>query len=294
MDTYKFHDITLHFLDGNRGCMDGGRYFGPLPRAVWGKRIPFDQNNLIAEQADPILIQYSGRNILIDGGYGNSKMTDKMIRNEGVLSENMTVDSLAKLDLRPENIDIILLTHMHYDHVSGLSYKKGNHIYSQFPNADIYVSNIEFEDAKHPNVRTRGTYVEDSWKPIEHQIKTFEDHIEVMKGIDMYRMGGHSRGLANVVLTQKGERMLHLSDNLPMSFHNKSVYVTGLDDYPMDVIAAKQKWFEEGNRRGDAFFFYHDAYYTVVKWDPSGKKMIECQKRSTPPYLEMPSETLES
>ena len=287
MDTYKFHEMTLHFLDGNRGKMDGGRYFGPLPRAVWGKRVPFDENNMISEQDDPILIQYRDHNILIDAAYGNSKMTDKMIRNEGVLSENMMVESLAKLNLSPEHIDIVLLTHMHYDHASGLSYKDGEEIYPQYPNAKIYVTQKELDAAKHPNIRTRGTYAKDSWQPIEYQFVTFDNHIEIVEGIDMHHMGGHSIGLANVVLSQNGERMIHLSDNMPMSFHNKSVYVTGLDDYPMDVIAAKQKWFEEGLERGDYFFFYHDAYYTVVKWDKEGKEIVDCQKRTTSPYLEM-------
>ena len=287
MDTYKFHGMTLHFLDGNRGRMDGGRYFGPLPRAVWGSRVPYDNENMIAEQDDPILIQYKGRNLLIDAGYANSKMSEKMLRNEGVLSENMTVASLATLGLTPEDIDTVLLTHMHYDHASGLTYKEGEEILSQFPHAKIYVSETELYEAMHPNARTRGTYAEDNWQPILSQFETFTDHIEIMEGIDMYLMGGHSKGISNVVLTQEGQRMIHLSDNMPMNFHNKSVYVTGLDDYPMDTIAAKQHWFEEGIKRGDAFFFYHDAYYTFVKWDSTGKQIIDCQRRSTPAYLPM-------
>ena len=99
MNTFEFHDMTLTFLEGNQTLIDGGKYFGPVPRVVWGRKMPYDEKNRVSQTVDPILIQYKDHNILVDAGHGNSKLTAKQIRNEEIYSENFTLDSLKKLGL---------------------------------------------------------------------------------------------------------------------------------------------------------------------------------------------------
>ena len=285
MDQFKFHDMTLHFLEGNQSYIDGGKYFGPVPRVVWGKKMPYDENNNVSQTVDPILIQYQGHNILIDAGFGNSKYSDKMIRNEGIQSENMTIDSLGQLGLTPEDIDIILMSHLHNDHVGGLSRLEDGKLISNYPNATIYINDIEWDEVRRPNDRTKGTYLKENWEPIQDQVVTFSDHLQVMNGIEMNHMGGHSNGISNIILTQNGEKMIHLSDNFMTHWHINPLYVTALDDYPMDTIAAKKKWLLTGIQEGAYFFFYHDPYYTVIQWDTDGKEMLFAQERSKTPLI---------
>ena len=273
--------MTLTFLEGNQTLIDGGKYFGPVPRVVWGRMMPYDENNNVSQTVDPILIQYKDHNILVDSGHGNSKLNAKQIRNEAIFSENMTIESLAKVGLSPEDIDIILITHMHNDHIGGLSRKLENgEIVKNYLNAKIYINETEWNEAIAPNDRTKGTYLEYNWQPIEDQVVLFGDHIEIMENIEMNHMGGHSNGISNIILSQADEKMIHLSDNFITHWHNKPLYVTGIDDYPMDTIKAKEKWLGEAFENGYYFFFYHDPYYTVIQYGPDGKEMLYSQRRS--------------
>lgn len=281
MDTFKFHDMTLTFLEGNQTLIDGGKYFGPVPRVVWGRKMPFNEDNNVSQTVDPILIQYQGKNILVDAGHGNSKLTAKQIRNEEIFSDNMTLDSLAKLGLTGEDIDIILVTHMHNDHIGGLSSKnEEGEIVKNYPNAKIYINETEWNEAINPSKRTSGTYLPHNWQPIEDQVELFADHIEIMENIEMNHMGGHSNGISNILLHQAGETMIHLSDNFITHWHNNPLYVTGIDDYPMDTIKAKEKWLNEAFENAYYFFFYHDPYFTVIQYEPDGKTMKFSQRRS--------------
>lgn len=280
MNTFEFHDMTLTFLEGNQTLIDGGKYFGPVPRVVWGRKMPYDEKNRVSQTVDPILIQYKDHNILVDAGHGNSKLTAKQIRNEEIYSENFTLDSLKKLGLTGEDIDIILVTHMHNDHIGGLSRKtESGDIVKNYPNAKIYINDIEWKEATEPNKRTQGTYLKDNWQPIEDQVILFNDSIKIMENIEMHHMGGHSNGISNIILSQNDEKMIHVSDNFITHWHNNPLYVTGIDDYPMDTITAKEKWLTEAFEKGYYFFFYHDPYYTVIQYEPDGKTMRYSQRR---------------
>ena len=121
MDEFKFHDMKLTWLKGGVNYLDGGTMFGVVPKALWSRRYDVDENNLIELTTDPILIQYDGKNILIDSGIGKGKLDEKMKRNLGVTEETKVEECLAKLELTPADIDIILMTHLHNDHAAGLT-----------------------------------------------------------------------------------------------------------------------------------------------------------------------------
>lgn len=144
MDQFTFHDMTLTWLDGGLNYLDGGTMFGPVPKILWSKKYDVNENNLIELTAHPILIQYQNKNILIDTGLGNDKLSDKMKRNLGIANESSVVKGLNELELQPADIDIILMTHMHNDHAAGLTKWEGEQLVSVFPNAEIYASQVEW------------------------------------------------------------------------------------------------------------------------------------------------------
>lgn len=121
MDQFTFHEMTLTWLDGGLNYLDGGTMFGPVPKVLWSKRYEVNENNLIELAAHPILIRYEGKNILIDTGLGNGKLSDKMKRNLGIVDESNMLAELAELGIEPEEIDYILMTHLHNDHAAGLT-----------------------------------------------------------------------------------------------------------------------------------------------------------------------------
>lgn len=271
METLSFGKWKLTWLNGGVTHLDGGAMFGVVPKALWSKKYPVNDKNQIELRTDPILIQTGERNILIEAGLGKGKLSDKQKRNFGATEESSVEEDLQKLGLTPEDIDTIIMTHLHFDHVCGLSKWDApqNKYVSVFPNATIYASEVEWKEMKNPNIRSINTYWEMNWQGIEEQVKTFEMETTIMEGINMIHTGGHSDGHSIVELTQGEETILHMADLMPTHAHSPSLWVLAYDDYPMTSIEAKEKWIKEGIRRNAWFTFYHDAFYRAVKWDES-------------------------
>lgn len=280
MDTYNFHDMKLAWLDGGVNFLDGGTMFGVVPKALWSRKYDVDENNLIELRTDPIYISYEGKHILIDSGIGKGKLTDKQKRNLGVRSETKVEESLAELGLTPADIDIVLMTHLHNDHAAGLTGWKGEELVSVFPNAEIHVSQVEWDEMRNPNIRSRNTYWKENWEPVQHQVKTFESQVEVLPGVEMVHTGGHSDGHCIVKLTQNGETLLHMGDIMPTHAHSNPLWVLAFDDYPMTSIFAKEKLMKEALPNRYRFIFYHDAVYRLIQWDESGKEITESVERT--------------
>lgn len=273
---YTFHDMTLTWLEGMRyKLQDGGTLFGPVPKAVWQRFFPVNEHNQIPEILAPILIQYQGKNYLIDAGLGTDKLNDKQKRNLGVHSDNQVEASLAKLGLTASDIDVILMTHMHNDHAGGLTkLNEEGELVSTFPNASIYMTGIEWQEVRQPNNRTKGTYLRENWEAVQGQVRTFEGKLQVAPGITMIHTGGHSNGLAIIKLDQAGETMIHMSDLMLTHAHKNPLWVGAVDDYPMDSVAAKEVYLPQAFQNGWKFFFYHDPFYAVLQYDETGQKIV--------------------
>ena len=280
MNEFVFHNMKLNWLNGGLNFLDGGTMFGPVPKVLWSRKYNVDENNLIELRTDPILLQYENKNILIDTGLGNGKLNEKMKRNLGVTDESYVEENLMELGVTPSDIDIILMTHLHNDHAAGLTKWENEQLVSVFPNAIIYTSQIEWDEMRDPNIRSRNTYWKENWEPVQDQVKTFENGITVMPGIEMIHTGGHSNGHSVIKLRQNDETILHMGDLMPTHAHSNPLWVLAYDDYPMDSIFSKEKLMKEGLEGNYWFSFYHDAVYRLVKWDESGKKIVECVKKS--------------
>lgn len=282
VDFGKFH---MTFLDNLKALNDGGTHFGPVPRAVWNRKYPVDNNNQIPQVIDPILLQYEGQNILIDTGLGTSKMDKKAMRNAGISEEAKLIDSLAEIDIKPEHIDMVIMTHMHNDHAGGLTTLVDGVIKSTFPKATIYINNIEWDEVRNPNKRTAGTYLKDNWEPIQDQVKTWEESFEVNEAISLHHTGGHSNGHSIVLIKQDNEELILMGDLMLTIAHRNPLWVSALDDYPMDSIAAKEKWLTYAFENNCRFIFYHEPFYAMVQFDKEGKEIVNSVKRKKEPLV---------
>lgn len=283
LDKYIFHEVTFTWLDGVTLNTDGGTLFGPVPRTLWGRYYPYNEKNQMPSVADPILVQYQDKNYLIDTSLGVDKLDDKTKRNLGLVADGGIDESLAQLNLSREDIDVVMMTHMHNDHAGGLSYLKDDQLISSYPNAVIYVNEKEWADVQNPNDRTKSTYLKENWQPIKDQVQTFDQRLEVAPGITMEHTGGHSRGHSIIRFEQNGETMLHLSDIFLSFVHINPLWVAGVDDYPMDSIAAMKKYMKEALPQHYRFLFYHDPFYRVVEYTEDGKNIqyaLKCSKES--------------
>lgn len=278
MEQLVIGDITLTWLNGGVTHLDGGAMFGVVPKPLWSKKYPHNEKNQIELRTDPILVKAGSKNILIESGIGNGKLTDKLKRNFGVLEESSIDKSLAELGLTTSDIDIVLMTHLHFDHACGLTKWENEQLVATFDNAVIYASDVEWQEMRNPNIRSKATYWKDNWETIEHQVNTFTDKLEVVPGITMIHTGGHSDGHSIILLESQNEQAIHMADIMPTHAHQNVLWVLAYDDYPMKSIEQKQKWMGEGLAKEAWYIFYHDALYRAIKWNQSGE-MIDSLKR---------------
>ncbi|WP_100402074.1 YtnP family quorum-quenching lactonase [Bacillus sp. FJAT-42315] len=278
METMKVGELTLTWLNGGATNLDGGTMFGVVPKPLWSRKYPVNEKNQIELRTDPIFFQLEGKNILIEAGIGNDRLSDKQKRNYGVAEESQVEESLNQLGLTPEDIDIVLMTHMHFDHVLGLTKVVDGELTPAFPNAVIYTSETEWQEMRQPNIRSKNTYWKENWEAITDQIETFQEELEVIPGVKMIHSGGHSDGHSIIIIEHGGETLIHMADLMPTHAHQNVLWVMAFDDYPMDSIAMKQKYLPEGMEKGAWFIFYHDALYRAIKWNENGE-LIDCVKR---------------
>ncbi|NRD76156.1 MBL fold metallo-hydrolase [Bacillus sp. BRMEA1] len=274
MESLKIGNVTLTWLSGGVTNLDGGAMFGVVPKPLWSKKYPVNEKNQIELPTDPILIQMDEKNLLVETGIGRGKLSEKQLRNYGVTKESDLGTSLEKLGLRLEQIDYVLMTHLHFDHACGLTELSEGDYVSVFPNAKIITSKIEWDEMRNPNIRSKSTYWRENWEAIESQVETFEESW-CLGAIKMIHTGGHSNGHAILIIEDGGELAIHMADLMPTHAHQNVLWVMAYDDYPMSSIAAKEKWISYALDHQAWFTFYHDTFYRAVKWSHDGKQMIE-------------------
>ncbi|MBU9721075.1 MULTISPECIES: YtnP family quorum-quenching lactonase [Bacillaceae] len=265
--------MTFTWLNGGVTHMDGGAMFGVVPKPLWSCKYPVNDLNQIELRTDPILIQVDGLNLLVETGIGNGKFSEKQKRNFGITEESTLEEDLQQLGLTTDDIDHILMTHMHFDHASGAAKWEGEKLVPTFPNATIWVQKTEWEELRQPNIRSRNTYFEGNWKPIEHQVKTYQESVEVVNGVKLVHSGGHSAGHSILMIDRGGEKIVHMADLMPTHAHQNSLWVLAYDDHPMASISAKEKYLVPAIKEEAWFIYYHDYKYRAIKWDESGKEV---------------------
>ncbi|SFB37111.1 Metallo-beta-lactamase superfamily protein [Lentibacillus halodurans] len=278
METLQIGRAKLTWLNGGVNFLDGGAMFGVVPKALWGKKYPYNDKNQIELRTDPILLQMDGKNYLIESGMGNGKLTDKQIRNFGVLEESSVDHSLAALGLSADNIDALLMTHLHFDHACGLTKPVRNGYASVFQNAVIYASQVEWDEMRKPNIRSANTYWEMNWKPIQDQVQPFENERTITDGLKMIHTGGHSDGHSILLFEDGDETLIHMADIMPTHAHQNKLWALAYDDYPVTSVHQKEKWMNYGYQKRAWYTFYHDAYYRAIKFDGSGERVDQVKR----------------
>ncbi|WP_164668322.1 YtnP family quorum-quenching lactonase [Virgibacillus doumboii] len=279
METLQVGRAKLTWLNGGVNFLDGGAMFGVVPKALWSKKYPHNDNNQIELRTDPILLQVDGMNFLIDSGMGNGKLTEKQLRNFGVLEESSIDKSLAELGLSADDIDAMLMTHLHFDHACGLTEVAEDGYASKFKNAAIYVSQVEWDEMRNPNIRSRNTYWEMNWKPVQEQVQPFEKEKVIVDGLKMIHTSGHSDGHSILVFEDGDETFIHMADIMPTNAHQNKLWALAYDDYPVTSVHQKEKWMDFGYRKQAWYTFYHDAYYRAIKFDETGKPIDEMKRK---------------
>ena len=206
------------------------------------------------------LIVRGARTMIIDAGVGD-KDGERFHEIYGVDRRPDLDHSLAAAGLSPEDIDIVLATHLHFDHAGGFTVRDADgRVKPRFPRAQYVIRRGEWDDAIHPNPRTRASYLTDNYLPLADAgvLQLVDDDVTIMPGVRVRRTGGHTRDHQMVLIESGGRKAAFVADMIPMTAHLSDPWIMGLDLYPVDTMTAKQAFLKEAQETNVLVFFEHD------------------------------------
>jgi glyoxylase-like metal-dependent hydrolase (beta-lactamase superfamily II) len=260
----KFGDLEFHIVSDGHVYLDGGAMFGIVPKVLWEKKVPADSRNRIKLALNCLLVKAGGKRILIETGCGG-KMDAKM-RDIYGLDGPRLADHLRRHDVAPGDIDVVVNTHLHFDHCGGNTRLERDKIVPTFPNARYVSRKGEFDAAMHPNERTRATYFKDNYEPMASasNMQLIESDQEIAPGVELICVPGHTADMMCVKLSGGGKSAFLLADLVPMAAHLRLAWTMGFDLFPLTVIENKRKWLPQIARKEWIALFVHDPETPAV------------------------------
>ncbi|WP_243288692.1 MBL fold metallo-hydrolase [Geothrix terrae] len=278
----QFGPWDVQIVSGGTFRLDGGAMFGTVPKVVWNKLYPADEENQILMATNCLLIrgEVGGRRhvILVDNGNGDKESDDFMARfkfeGRGVLDAN-----LAKHGVKPADITLCILTHLHFDHAGGSTrFGADGKPVPSFPNARYVVQAKDLADAKHPHLRVKASYLPQNWEPLEAAglLETVDGIAELLPGISVRPAPGHIEGLQNVIVEGGGRRLVYLADLIPTARHIQPAWCMGYDLDVVTCVNERQKLLDEVTGTDTVCVFEHDPEFPAgtVSRDAKGKYLV--------------------
>lgn len=271
-------DFELISLSDGFIGLDGGAMFGVVPRTLWEKRLPPDDANRIPLGMRPLIVRSGSKTLLIDAGCGD-KMDAKLAQIYKLDRRYHLDHSLAEAGVSVDDIDIVVASHLHFDHVGGFTaLDKNGRLVPRFPKARYVAHRGEWEDATHPHERNKASYLQENFVPLQDAgvLTLVDDGAEIIAGVKYRRSGGHTPNHQVVMIESAGKTAVFTADMYPTSVHIPDPWVMGYDLYPMDTLAFKRAFAKEAVEREYLLFFEHDPSIAAgYLREKDGKRFVE-------------------
>jgi len=273
---YQLGDCTLYFLRDGAFWLDGGGYFGVVPKVLWERLMCPDERNRVRLAINPLLVRTGECLILIDPGLGD-KWDDRqraIYRIERTPSLHQT---LAAHGFTPEDIDIVIATHLHFDHVGACTVPgEDGRVVPAFPKARYLFQEGEWADAVRPNERTRAAYVSADFVPLAEagQVQFLHGSSEIVPGVRVEITGGHTRCHQIVLIESQGQVAAYLGGILPSVSHLPIAYTMGFDLYPVTVMDMRRELYERAISEKWLVCLEHDCAVRAGYISREGEKYV--------------------
>jgi len=278
---FQLGDIRIDLISDGTVMVDGGGPFGLVPKALWQHVLAPNDENLVPQALTSLLIRVGGRNIVVDAGIGN-RLNEKLRKIWRInRPRGGLVDALARLGLRPEDIDMLVNTHLHLDHAGGnMIEDEAGELRPTFPNAEYVVQRREYEDAMRPNERTRATYWPSNYQPLYEagQLRLLDGDTELAPGVHGIVTPGHTPGLMCILFERDGQQALFCADMAAYAFHlERLAWIPSYDVEPLVSLETKRRWQQWALETGALLIFEHDPHRPAGRMvlDESGKPRVE-------------------
>jgi len=272
----------VRIVSGGGFRLDGGAMFGTVPKAVWGRLFPADADNTIAMASNCLLlrgeVEGRRRTVLVETGNGG-KETEAFMSRFKLEGRDILERSLAREGVRPEDIDLVVLTHLHFDHAGGVTrLGPDGRAVPSFPGARHVLQQRDLDNARRAHLRERASYLPWNWEPLEAAglLDPVQGACELLPGLSVRPVPGHTPGLQAVEVTGGGRRLVFPSDLIPTAQHIQPAWVMGYDLDVVTCVDERLKLLQEVAGTDTVLAFYHDPRVPAgtVDLDERGKYRV--------------------
>lgn len=255
--------MELHVINTGNFKLDGGAMFGVVPKVMWQKVYPADENNLCTWSMRCLLIVDRNKKILIDCGMGD-KQDEKFFKNYHRSGDDTLVKSLANAGFTTSDITDVILTHLHFDHCGGAVINNDNktELNPAFNNATYWISLQQWDLANHPNQREKASYLKENFYPLKEKghIRFVGKDTELFPDVNIRLINGHTAGQMIPFINYHGKTIVYMADFIPAAAHIPLPYIISYDTQPLISLAEKETFLKEAVTNNYILFFEHDIF----------------------------------
>jgi len=266
-------DFELSIFSDGTYPLDGGAFFGVIPKIMWSRKVDADEKNYVQSGLNSLLIRTGKQTALVETGMGN-KLSERMVKFYGQPAKLLA--KLAAAGVAPEDIDIVINSHLHFDHCGWNTVRnKDGKIVPTFPRAKYYAPEGEWQYARRPSERDSISYIRDNYDPLvaSGQMMLLKGGEEIIPGISVQTFPGHTAHMQGVIVTSAGRTACYISDLIPTTAHIDLTWGMGFDLYPLQTIESKKQYYAKSIAEKWLTVFTHDAKtpWAYVEKDELGK-----------------------
>jgi glyoxylase-like metal-dependent hydrolase (beta-lactamase superfamily II) len=260
------------FSDGTYP-LDGGAFFGVIPKVMWSRKLEADESNRVTSGLNSLLVRTGKQTVLVETGMGN-KLSQRMAKFYGQPAQ--LLDNLAAGGIAPDDIDIVINSHLHFDHCGWNTVRDQNGKFvATFPRAKYYAPEGEWQYARHPSERDGISFISENYDPLvaTGQMTLLKGGEEIVPGISVKTFPGHTAHMQAVMVRSQGLTACYISDLIPTSAHIDLAWGMGFDLYPLQTIASKKNYYAQSVPEKWLTVFTHDAKtpWAYVEKDELGR-----------------------
>ncbi len=276
MQTITLGDFELSIFSDGTYPLDGGAFFGVVPKVMWSKKVVADEKNYVQAGLNSLLIRTGKQTVLVETGMGN-KLSERMIKFYGQPSQllaNLGADGVA-----PEDINIVVNSHLHFDHCGWNTVRDARgKIVPTFPRAKYYAPEGEWQYARKPSERDSISYIPENYDPLVQsgQMMLLKGGEEIVPGISVKTFPGHTAHMQGIIVSSGGLTACYISDLIPTTAHIDITWGMGFDLYPLQTIESKKQYYERAIAEEWLTVFTHDPKtpWGYVEKDDVGKMVV--------------------